>query len=290
MRAAVIQSMLLSAGHLSAPSSLQAMNQDPASLAVPAITPEEFDELDLILDDLRSRHDETPQWEFCEGFMAALICCRRLIPPSEYLPVLLDIGPPGQHCEGSFENAAQAESFFGFWMRRWNEVAQALDAEVDSLDDARAYYPEVMDVRGAVGALPSSERDDIQTEGLPSFGQVWALGFMFAVENWPQDWSPPRDKEAIKWLEQGLQAMVALTEDDNDPPTIAMLDDDGPPSVSEKRFEAFADAIWAVYDLREMWRNIGPRVETVYREATPGRNDPCYCGSGKKYKKCHGAN
>jgi uncharacterized protein YchJ len=19
-----------------------------------------------------------------------------------------------------------------------------------------------------------------------------------------------------------------------------------------------------------------------------GRNDPCYCGSGKKYKKCHG--
>jgi preprotein translocase subunit SecA len=22
---------------------------------------------------------------------------------------------------------------------------------------------------------------------------------------------------------------------------------------------------------------------------TPGRNDPCPCGSGKKYKKCHGA-
>jgi hypothetical protein len=26
------------------------------------------------------------------------------------------------------------------------------------------------------------------------------------------------------------------------------------------------------------------------REAPkPGRNDPCFCGSGKKYKKCHGA-
>jgi preprotein translocase subunit SecA len=22
---------------------------------------------------------------------------------------------------------------------------------------------------------------------------------------------------------------------------------------------------------------------------TIGRNDPCWCGSGKKYKKCHGA-
>jgi SEC-C motif-containing protein len=27
----------------------------------------------------------------------------------------------------------------------------------------------------------------------------------------------------------------------------------------------------------------------VVRENVPGRNDPCSCGSGKKYKKCHGA-
>jgi uncharacterized protein YecA (UPF0149 family) len=25
------------------------------------------------------------------------------------------------------------------------------------------------------------------------------------------------------------------------------------------------------------------------RLASTGRNDPCFCGSGKKYKKCHGA-
>jgi uncharacterized protein YecA (UPF0149 family) len=25
------------------------------------------------------------------------------------------------------------------------------------------------------------------------------------------------------------------------------------------------------------------------KEAKVGRNDPCPCGSGKKYKKCHGA-
>jgi hypothetical protein len=27
--------------------------------------------------------------------------------------------------------------------------------------------------------------------------------------------------------------------------------------------------------------------EPIKRSATPGRNDPCWCGSGKKYKKCH---
>jgi hypothetical protein len=31
-------------------------------------------------------------------------------------------------------------------------------------------------------------------------------------------------------------------------------------------------------------------IKTVRRdEAKVGRNDPCPCGSGKKYKKCHGA-
>jgi preprotein translocase subunit SecA len=27
---------------------------------------------------------------------------------------------------------------------------------------------------------------------------------------------------------------------------------------------------------------------TVRVEKTPGRNDPCFCGSGKKFKLCHG--
>jgi preprotein translocase subunit SecA len=33
------------------------------------------------------------------------------------------------------------------------------------------------------------------------------------------------------------------------------------------------------------------QVQQVVRSAAKvGRNDPCPCGSGKKYKKCHGAN
>jgi preprotein translocase subunit SecA len=27
----------------------------------------------------------------------------------------------------------------------------------------------------------------------------------------------------------------------------------------------------------------------VHKSEKVGRNDPCPCGSGKKYKKCHGA-
>jgi uncharacterized protein len=59
--------------------------------------------------------------------------------------------------------------------------------------------------------------------------------------------------------------------------------------MSVVRLNAFADGVWAVYDLREIWRTIGPRVAALRKSNEPGRNDPCHCGSGKKYKKCHGA-
>jgi uncharacterized protein len=277
------------------------MNQElPPSPAAPAdtspllapelLSADEFDEIDSILDELRTRYDETPQWEFCEGFMAALICCRRPILPSEYFPVLLATGGEDAQDEGSFADAAQQQRFMELWTRRWNEVTQALDAKIESLDDEAAYQPEVMDVRGAIAALPEEERAALGDDEVPSFGQVWALGFMFAVEAWPEEWTAPRNKEAVKWLNTALDVMVALTEDDNEPPTMSAFDDgEGPPTLSLKRMNDFADAVWAVYNMREMWRSIGPRVETVHKVATPGRNDPCSCGSGKKYKKCCGA-
>ncbi len=260
------------------------------------LQPEDFDTLDDILDDLRTRASETPQWEFCEGFMAALICGRRPVAPSEYLPVLLDTGDDG---EGKFTDDAQYALFFKLWSQRWKELEESLDADVQDLEDERAFYPQVMDVRGVMASLSEEERAlamrDNPGEDVPAFGQVWALGFMFAVEAWPEDWvAPAKDKEAIKWLNQALSAIVALTEDDTGPVEVSVLETEdgkeGPPSMSKARLEAFGEAIWAVYDLREMWQSIGPRVEQVRKIAEPGRNDLCYCGSGRKYKKCHGLN
>ncbi|HMX40681.1 MAG TPA: SEC-C metal-binding domain-containing protein [Saprospiraceae bacterium] len=31
------------------------------------------------------------------------------------------------------------------------------------------------------------------------------------------------------------------------------------------------------------------RPQPIVREKVVGRNEPCPCGSGKKYKNCHGA-
>ena len=267
-----------------------------------AVAPDQFDAVDTILDDLRTRYDETPQWEFCEGFMAALICCRRAIPQAEYLDVLLAIGDGADDAPvvvqdgesmpdmgGSFADPAQRATFLEIWDQRWAEIQTALDTPIESLEDTHAYHPEVMDVRGAMAELSDAERAELPDEALPAFGQVWALGFMFAVEAWPDEWAEPSDKKAAKWHDVSLQSIVALTEDDEGEPELSPFSEDGPPSMSTERLNAFADAVWSVYDLREIWRGIGPRVETLRRADVPGRNDPCHCGSGKKYKKCHGA-
>ena len=251
------------------------------------LQPADFDELDTILDDLRTRFDETPQWEFCEGFMAALVCCRRVVSPTEYFAVLLDLEDDSD--TSLFANDAQFQHFFALWMRRWNEVAAALGAAVESLDDERAYQPEVMDLRGAVAALAEEQRAEMADAPIPSFGQIWAIGFMYAVESWPDEWAPPRDKEDAKVLDAALECIVAVTEDDTEPPVVAAFEVEGEPTISEQRLNDFADAIWAVYDLHELWRHLGPRVETVHVGVKTGRNDPCPCGSGKKYKKCCGA-
>ena len=260
-----------------------------------SLTSDQLELLEDILEDLRQRSDEVPQWEFCDGFLTALVCSRRAISAGEYLPMLLG-GEPVEVADGEalpllpmFADAAQQAQFLQLWQLRWNQVELALDTPVERLDDERTFEPEVLDMRGAIASLPDEERAEMSGEDIPSFAQVWALGFMFAVENWPQDWEMPRDKEVAGWLDSALECIVALTEDDTGKPEVSMYSDDGAPTTSTARVDAFGAAIWAVYDLRQLWKSLGPRVESLRKAPEPGRNDPCTCGSGKKYKKCCGA-
>lgn len=224
------------------------------------LTAEDFAMLEAWLAERRTGFPETPDWEFCEGFMAALVCCRRAIAPSEYWPRLL----------GLAADAVPSE-MAGLWARRWALVEQALDTRVSALDDPAAYQPEL----GEIG---------------DAFAQRWAQGFMAAVVAWPEEWAGPRNSQAQQWREAALKLLRALTLPDTGAPTLhAYEDQQGPPRVSAARLKAVGDAIWAVYNLRETWKSLGPRVETVKHAATaPGRNDPCPCGSGKKFKKCCG--
>jgi uncharacterized protein len=244
------------------------------------LQPEDFDALDDALDAMREHDENVPQWEFCEGFMTALICTRRPIEPAEYWPALF--GPdfsPAQHME-----------FVWRFKRRWHEIETALDNDaVEALDDERAFHPECLDLRGAIATLPPEEQADVNAGPIAAYGQIWALGFLAAIEEWADEWAAPRDKDSAAMLDDALAVIATLADDDTGEPVLSMYSEDGPPTISQQRLDDFGEAIWAVYDLRQFWRSLGPRVQAVRKADEPGRNDPCPCGSGKKYKKCCGA-
>ena len=261
-----------------------------------ALSNDQLEELDALLDELRTRGDEIPQWEFCDGFLTALVCTRRRIEAAEYMPMLLGDGEaldvaPGQPLPKleAFKDEAQQARFMELFELRLNEVREQLGTEIKSLADDMAFQPEVLDTRGAVAMLPEAEQAEMEGEEIPSFAQVWALGFMFVVENWADDWAAPRDKEAAQMLDAAMEFIVNLTEDDTDEPELNLYEDTGPASTSQERVDAFGEAIWAVYDLHQLWKSMGPRQETIVKGEQPGRNDACPCGSGKKFKKCHEA-
>src|SRR3974390_3019940 len=59
------------------------------------------------------------------------------------------------------------------------------------------------------------------------------------------------------------------------------------------RHQAFVDRIApAAGDIHAYWlthRAPRERLRQLNKVPDPGRNDPCPCGSGKKFKRCHGA-
>ncbi len=93
-------------------------------------------------------------------------------------------------------------------------------------------------------------------------------------------------------IDDGDDAWLGLDDDDDDEeawigPDDAFEDNDGPPSF-EDRLSVICDLPWMLHQ----WHRLAIEERTprtpVRSERLPGRNDPCPCGSGLKFKKCHG--
>ena len=89
-----------------------------------------------------------------------------------------------------------------------------------------------------------------------------------------------RDQQVIERLFENLSHERALTDEEK----AALLDQQR--REEEERARAAAIKANKLGDGRAAGRAAKP--VTVRRDgAKVGRNDPCPCGSGKKYKKCH---
>lgn len=223
--------------------------------------------------------------EWVDGFLTALLASRRVILPSEWLPALF-----GDDFQRVFADPDDVHQAMAALTARWNAIASQLD--VDSLlDDPEAVRLGPLMVSFddaaraevvAAGHMTAEEAaDQLQT------GALWAEGFIDATEAFADDWQEPDvETDDGRWYDDCLSRVVALMLPASD---LADHMAHHYPGEQLERDQLVDEALFAVQDLRLFWLDHAPKPETRRVAPTPGRNDPCHCGSGKKFKKCHGA-
>lgn len=200
--------------------------------------------------------------ERLDGLLCALVIGPEVVPPSEWLPLAL-----GDSEEG-FESEAQMRRVLELLLRHNNSVANGFREDWSGLSQEEAidamYFP-LLD--------ESPDRAD-------PLGAVWSRGFRDGME-WLNDdhWNAlDADEECVAVF----SLMAALDQG---------IKSEGVPITDEERDKAIPAAVAGLQYVYGFWRQwLRQQAHTPYRAVDlPGRNDPCYCGSGQKYKKCCGA-
>ena len=112
----------------------------------------------------------------------------------------------------------------------------------------------------------------------------WVTGFLMANEQFTGLSDMPDDAVHVA-LARLYRHLPAETDEERE--LVATLDREQPLASMD---DAIEELVVTVADLWDLTQKSRYHVETIKRD-TPklGRNDPCHCGSGKKFKKCHGA-
>jgi uncharacterized protein len=194
-----------------------------------------------------------------DGFLAGVLVCPELIPPSEWLPSIW--GEDTEDAEPAFNQKSELEEFVGLLFKHYNTIAGDLNQGGDR-------YQPIYDI------------DDASDEIL---WETWIAGFEAAMALRPDSWAAIVDSDDDEAA--SAFSMLAALAMINDGATSEDLDG---VKVDELTEEAPALIPLCVQTLND-WRQARDRITPPATSSKVGRNDPCPCGSGKKYKKCCGS-
>jgi uncharacterized protein len=260
-----------------------------------ALTEADIDTLSELLDIL---NESCPcvSLEAIDGIAAALAVMVRKVSFEELWPILLETPDSEDDTETdhieldvaktlSVLTSEQQTQLLALITRRVNHTERLLsNTTIADLSDPRAYQPWVTDYEQLL-TLDAQFAAEHKDDEFSPFAAEWAVGFVSAVEHFTQDWRMTDDL-----LDDELNPMLAPIY------AMALPRDEWPEDIREQDVEGdsreawLAQSIWACYELWEYWRYHAPKPKMVpvVKAATLGRNDPCHCGSGKKFKVCHG--
>ena len=205
----------------------------------------EIDELADLVDLVDERTDVPLSLEGLDGFLAALACNPRAIPPEEYFPVLFD---RADGIAAVFEDTADEARFLALLDRRRKEIARALAAPIEDLADPKALSPLIMDWNGLLAELAPADAKRLKDAGIPPYAQLWAAGFLLVVEHWEDDWNLPAESKDEAYVDEMLDPFYVLA---------APPDELTPDERAVPREDQVAMALWGAYELREFWLDRG---------------------------------
>jgi uncharacterized protein len=226
------------------------------STPIQPLTEDELDRLDTILDSIGPG---AMNIEMLDGYFCALISGPDVVMPSEYLPQVWGD-------DATFQSDEQANDVIGLVMRHWDTVASELQRSLS--EETHIYMPVLLEDETGVAHCND-----------------WAEGFLCGTRLRQDSWLDLIYSEEYG----GTMLIIMLFAYENDPdPELR-----SPAITEDKREDLVIQLIAALAFIyrhfephrRNMAHHLGhtQRVRTVPKI---GRNAPCPCGSGRKYKHC----
>jgi uncharacterized protein len=196
-----------------------------------------------------------------DGFLTGIIVAPSPIRPSRWMACLW------QDDEPVFDDMTQLQSALDTVGLMFNTLSTRIERSLRRLEAER-----ICDYRPAFQP----------PEGKPSHdpARTWARGFWKAMALAPAEWSALAADARLQPIIMPLVGFIEVDDPEFEPAK----------DIEERLDQAAADIPRAILLLRKIAQLRASRPSAVEptRRMKIGRNDPCPCGSGKKYKRCCG--
>ncbi|KZE25849.1 YecA family protein [Cronobacter sakazakii] len=214
------------------------------------LTEKELEWLDEMLEKYGSEDSIVDVAEL-DGLLTAVLSGPKTIEPSEWLVALWG----GQNRIPRWSNEREMNRFMDLCFQHMNDIADRL-----------AEFPDQFDPLFGVRETEGQEFTVVEE---------WCFGYLrgVALSDWsslPVSLQPALDAIALHGKEENFPQLESLSQE-----------------ALEASFTAIRPAALALHDYWIAQPEAVPEPQQpVVAEQKPGRNDPCFCGSGKKYKHC----
>jgi len=188
-----------------------------------------------------------------DGFLTGLIVCPEPIPTNEWMTVIWGVEGDGVP---PFDDPLDVQWFVKAVAARRDEIARDL---------SRGKLQPILDV---------DERDG------EVLWEYWIDGFSNAIALRPDAWDAAAADAAWADPWHRLLALIAIARGESELDSVEIN------AFQDRAVSELTDTVQRLYAARAGGGEAKPIAVDAIVGAKIGRNDPCPCGSGKKYKHC----